>query len=40
MTIYPDDPLRAVLQIGMPLAPRFYSPGEAVHVVARCNNRV
>lgn len=34
-----DDLLRPILRVAMPRAPRLYSPGGTVHVVARCNNR-
>ena len=39
MEIYPDKPLGNVLQIAVPRAPRFYTPGGTMHVVARCNNQ-
>jgi putative transposase len=34
-----DDLLRPVRRVAMPRAPRLYTPGATIHVVARCNNR-
>ena len=41
MKPYPlvDDLLRPVRRVAMPRAPRLYTPGATIHVVARCNNR-